>query len=131
MHPSTTHRPGTLPVADCLFGAFGGDVFPLTCLPTPLHNPQVYVALSRATSLLTTRILSFDPAAIRVDPKVVDFYRGIEGVSQAAGGVGHRPGTTPLPDQQVERMAASRNAAVARRSAATKFPRASASASSV
>ena len=39
---------------------------------------QAYVALSRATSMLSTRILSFNPHRVRAHPKVARFYLSLE-----------------------------------------------------
>lgn len=40
---------------------------------------QAYVALSRAKSLESLKIVDFDPDAIRANQVVVDFYRDIDG----------------------------------------------------
>lgn len=39
---------------------------------------QVYVALSRATSMETLQVLNFKKSAITVNRKVVDFYKKYE-----------------------------------------------------
>ena len=39
---------------------------------------MAYVALSRVVSLQNTRVLSFDPAKVTANPKVVAFYKRLE-----------------------------------------------------
>ena len=39
---------------------------------------QAYVALSRATSMLSTRVLSFNPHRVRAHPRVARFYLDLE-----------------------------------------------------
>lgn len=40
---------------------------------------QAYVAISRCTSLAGLQVFNFDASKIKVHPKVVDFYRRMEG----------------------------------------------------
>ena len=109
------------------------------------------MALSRATSLRGTRVLSFDPARVRAHPKVARFYQVLE--QQA---LRERPPPPPQPPpqqpgapssalqpaaaaspsapsqpsqgppggvtaEQLARMTANREAALARRRAAQQF----------
>tara|TARA_B110001452_G_scaffold259586_1_gene256118 strand:- start:4 stop:2529 length:2526 start_codon:yes stop_codon:yes gene_type:complete len=97
---------------------------------------QAYVAMSRATSLHSTRVLSFDPARVRAHPKVERFYQALEEQSQlerqqlagsaAAAGPSsvasqQEPASSSgggMTTEQLARMAANREAALARRRAA-------------
>ena len=36
---------------------------------------QAYVALSRAKSLCSLRVMDFDPSCVRAHPQVLEFYR--------------------------------------------------------
>ena len=112
-------------------------------LATCFESGQAYVALSRAVSLTSTRIFSFDPRRVTANRKVKDFYREIEalqrhsadeGGSGAAGeacdGAGGEaaPAAAPAPAsappglsaEQRARIEANRAAALARRRLAQK-----------
>lgn len=66
---------------------------------------QVYTALSRATSLKTTRVIGFEPSLVRCAPEVLEFERFVR--EQAA-----KNGDTP-PERPVEKRKRARESNVA------------------
>ena len=106
---------------------------------------QAYVALSRAVSLASTTVLSFDPGCVRAHPKVKAFYERLDAADAGGAGApagapqqphGHAgaPARAPaaagaaappvLSDEQRARMDASKRAALERRAAASERARA-------
>lgn len=47
-------------------------------LNTTFEIGQVYVALSRATSMEKLQVLNFKASAVKVNPRVAQFYRKLE-----------------------------------------------------
>lgn len=87
-------------------------------LATCFEAGQAYVALSRAVSMGTTRILSFNPASVKTNRQVVEFYETLAPLAAAqptahtASTSGTRPGLTP---EQLARIEANKAKALARR----------------
>lgn len=55
-------------------------------LDQAFEHGQVYVALSRATSLAGLRLLNFDPMLVKAHPLALAFYKSLEEVEEDDGG---------------------------------------------
>ena len=51
-------------------------------LARAFEKGQAYVALSRAKSLQTVRVLDFNPACVQADSEVLDYYRSLRRMRQ-------------------------------------------------